>query len=433
MVFMKEVLERLYGDFLERPLPELTRRENPIEMLPGKVLALIGMRRVGKTYLCFQRIEELLASGMERERILYLNFEDDRLFGFGLSDFQTILDVFYAGAPEKKSAHCHFFFDEIQNVPDWERFIRRLIDTEDVSVTVTGSSAKLLSAELATGLRGRSLDREVFPFSFKEYLLHHRIEVRRKPVGAKTRISLNQQADRYCHQGGLPELQGLTRVRAREVAQSYVDAVVLRDVIERHGVGNVEALRALLYKVLREPATKLSINKVYQDFKSRGLRVSKDDLYAFMRYLTDAYLCFQLPLWTRSEKKRQVNPKKVYVIDNGILDAYSTQMTADHGALLENLVYITLRRRVHELGYYETRQGYEVDFVYREADQTVLVQAAWSLKNEHTREREIRALWQAGRELPNCRKQIVTIDEEETAEDGEIEVLPLWKFLESGG
>ena len=425
---MKETLERLYGDFLERQMPELTRRDAPLETLPGKALALIGMRRVGKTYLCYQRIAELLASGIERERILYLNFEDDRLFGFGLSDFQTILDVFYAGAPEKKSTHCYFFFDEIQNVPDWERFIRRLIDTEDVSVTLTGSSAKLLSAEIATGLRGRSLDLEVFPFSFREYLAHHAIQVRHKPAGTKTRLLLDQQAERYCQQGGLPELQGLAPVRAREVAQSYVDAVVLRDVVERHGVGNVEALRSLLYKVLREPATKLSINKVYQDFKSRGLRVSKDDLYAFMRYLTEAYLLFQLPFWTRSEKKRQVNPKKVYVLDNGIIDAYSTQMTGDRGALLENLVYITLRR-AHELGYYETKQGYEVDFVYREADQTVLVQAAWTLKNERTREREIRALMQAGNELKNCRKQIVTLDEEATISDGDIHVLPLWKFL----
>lgn len=426
---MKETLEKLYGDFLERQMPHLTRRDTLLDMPPGKALALIGMRRVGKTYLCYQRIAELLGCGIERERILYLNFEDDRLFGFALSDFQTILDVFYAGAPEKKSTRCYFFFDEIQNVPDWERFIRRLIDTENASITLTGSSAKLLSAEIATGLRGRSLDVEVFPFSFKEYLAHHTVQVHHKPVGAKTRLLLDQQAERYCRQGGLPELQGLAPAHAHEVAQSYVDAVVLRDVVERHGVNNVEALRALLYKALREPATKLSIHKVYQDFKSRGLRVSKDDLYAFMRHLTEAYLLFQLPLWTRSEKKRQVNPKKVYVIDNGIIDAYSSQMTRDYGALLENLVYITLRRRVREFGYYETKQGYEVDFAYRQADQTVLVQAAWSLKNERTREREIRALMQAGEELGNCRKQIVTLNEEATIRDGDIHVLPLWKFL----
>ena len=429
---MKEALERLYGDFLERRMPELIQRDAELDIPKGKALALIGMRRVGKTYLCYQRIGELLATGIHRDHILYLNFEDDRLFGFSISDFQTILDVFYAEDPEKKSSRCFFFFDEIQNVPNWERFVRRLIDTENVSVIVTGSSAKLLSAEIATGLRGRSLDLEVFPFSFKEYLDYHAINVRHKQVGSKTRLILNREARAYCRKGGLPELQAFTPERAQEIGQSYVDAVVLRDVIERHKVKNVEALRALLYKVLREPATKLSINKVYKDFKSQGLKVSKDDLYSFIRHLSDAYLLFQLPLWTRSEKKRQVNPKKVYIIDNGILEAYSTQVTSDFGAYLENLVFITLRRQRAELGYYETKQGYEVDFVYKETGQTVLVQAAWSLKNERTRERELRALIEADKELKNCKKLVVTIDEETTYNESQIEVLPLWKFLGIG-
>jgi len=152
---MKAALRLLYADFLENKLPTLTPRDIELEAVPSKALALIGMRRVGKTYLCYQRILELLDAGIDKENILYLNFEDDRLFGFGLADCQTILDVFYENRPEKKSEPCHFFFDEIQNVPNWERFIRRLLDTESVSVVVTGSSAKLLSAEIATGLRGR--------------------------------------------------------------------------------------------------------------------------------------------------------------------------------------------------------------------------------------------------------------------------------------
>ena len=143
---MKEALERLYGDFLEREWPQLYERSYDLSPVPGKALALIGMRRVGKTYLCYQRIQELLGEGVPRENILYLNFEDDRLFGFELADCQTILDVFYRERPEKKSEPCYFFFDEIQNIPHWERFIRRLIDTELVTVYVTGSSAKLLSA-----------------------------------------------------------------------------------------------------------------------------------------------------------------------------------------------------------------------------------------------------------------------------------------------
>lgn len=426
---MLETIERLYGNFQERELPELIERAHDLSHIPGKALALIGMRRVGKTYLCYQRIKELLSAGTPRENILYLNFEDDRLFDFNLADCQTILDVFYRDRPEKKNELCYFFFDEIQNIPNWERFIRRLIDTERIAVYVTGSSAKLLSAEIATGLRGRSLDQEVFPFSFEEYLSAHSVSVNRSRIGERTRLKLNQHAERYCRQGGLPEIQQRSPNQAREIAQSYVDAVVLRDVIERHGVSNIEALRALLYHVLRHPTTKLSVNKLYMDFKSRGLRIGKDDLYTFIRHLTDAYLFFPLPLWTRSEKKRQVNPKKMYVIDNGILDAYSTQISEDNGAFLENLVYITLRRTSRELGYYQTKQGHKIDFVHKNANITVLIQVAWSLKNPTTREREIRALKEAAKEFKQTQSIIVTLDEEWTVEDDEIQVIPLWKFL----
>lgn len=429
---MKATLEILYGDFLERELPELTPRDCDLQSVRGKALAFISMRRVGKTYLCYQRIQQLLDSGIDKENVLYLNFEDDRLFGFTLADCQTILDVFYQDRPEKKSETCYFFFDEIQNVPNWERFIRRLLDTESVSVFVTGSSGKLLSAEIATGLRGRSLAREVFPYSFSEYLRAHQLTPNTTRPGQQTRLKLNQQARNYCLRGGLPEIQALDAARGREVAQSYVDAVVLRDVVERHGVGNIEALRSLLCHVLRSPTTKLSVNKLYLDFKSRGLRVAKDDLYAFLRHLSEAYLLFQLPLWTRSEKKRQVNPKKIYVIDNGILDAYATQITPDYGAFLENLVFLSLRRKGHTLGYYETKQGHEIDFVYRDGETTVMVQACWTLENEATRKREMRALESAAKEFPDCHQVIVSFDEEWEDDATGIRTMPLWKFLLQG-
>jgi predicted AAA+ superfamily ATPase len=429
VAFMKQSLEQLYGDFLERNLPTLTERIVDLEPIEGKALALIGMRRVGKTYLCYQAMQNLLGQGIPKENILYLNFEDDRLFEFELSDCQTILDVFYAQRPEKKSEHCYFFFDEIQNIAHWERFIRRLIDTENVSVYVTGSSAKLLSTEIATGLRGRALDREVFTFSFDEYLRSHEASININRIGSKTRLLLNHHAETYCRIGGFPEIQQMDKSRRQEILQSYVDAVVLRDVVERHRISNVEALKALVYHLLRNPSTKLSVNKFYLDLKSRGLRIAKDDLYAFLRHLTDAYLLYQVPLWTRSEKKRQVNPKKVYVIDNGILDAYSTNITADHGAFLENLVFLTLRRQGLEVGYYETKRGREIDFVFQRNEETVLVQVAWRMDTEATRDREFRALEEAAPELNATRCIVVTLDEEGFHENPPVEIIPLWKFL----
>lgn len=424
----QQKLKFLYQDFIERALPAHTQRDFDLEPIPGKALALIGMRRVGKTYLCYQKMQDLLDAGIPKHQLLYLNFEDDRLFNFQLSDCQSILDVFYGSSPSNYENHCYFFFDEIQNVPQWERFIRRLIDTENISVYVTGSSAKLLSAEIATSLRGRSLDREVFPFSFTEYLQIKQIQFDKKNISNKTRQQLEYHAENYYRHGGLPEVQELDSKQRTEILQSYVDAVILRDVVERHGISNTAVLRALVNRTLSNPSTKLSISKFYDDLKSQGYRIGKDDLYAYMQHLADAYLLFQMPLWTRSENKRRVNPAKVYAIDNGILETYSTDQTSDKGAFLENLVYLSLRRIGVYPGYYKTGKGREIDFVYKEGSTTVCLQVSWTIEDSKTRERELRPLREVIDEIPETRREIITLNESGTTEDG-ITIRPLWNFL----
>ncbi|MBN1625808.1 MAG: AAA family ATPase, partial [Deltaproteobacteria bacterium] len=164
---MKERIFQFIDDFHERKLPELISRDQTFPDIKGKALAVIGMRRSGKTYFCYQKMHELLASGTPREQILYLNFEDDRLLDFKVNDFQAILDVYFSKYPQHRDVTCHFFFDEIQCIEQWEVFIRRVLDTEDVQVYLTGSSSKLLSTEISTSLRGRSVAVEIFPFSFK--------------------------------------------------------------------------------------------------------------------------------------------------------------------------------------------------------------------------------------------------------------------------
>lgn len=217
--------------------------------------------------------------------------------------------------------------------------------------------------------------------------------------------------------------------RRREILQSYIDAVILRDVVERHKVRNVEALRAFVQQALRNPATRLSIHKLYKDMKSRGVKIGKDELYAYLAYLTDAFLVFAVPLWTRSESKKQANPKKIYLIDNGIAEAWSTGVTPDRGAFLENMVFLSLRRRGIEPGYYLTEKGREVDFAYREGSHTVLLQVTQSLQSEQTRERELHALEEAAQEVKDAKCMLVTFEEEASGSDSPFPVIPLWKFM----
>lgn len=343
---LAEVIEELVADFEGKALPELTPRQLELPGLPGKVDVVVGMRRSGKTCLLYQKIRELEAAGVGRDRILYFNFEDERLLPLRAEDLHLVPEALYRRHPEARDQLCYFFFDEIQNVPGWERFVRRLIDSERVAMVITGSSAKLLSLEIATSLRGRSLASELLPFSFAESLRHGGIEIpSRWPPAARQRSLLEHHAARYLDVGGFPEVQGISPSLRARVLQDYVDVVLLRDVAERHGIENLTALRYLERSLLANPAQRFSISRLYNDLKSQGVRVGKDTLHEYLSHLEDAFLVFTITVASRSIRGRQVNPRKGYLVDPALSSVTSFRATRDLGHFLENTVYLELRRR----------------------------------------------------------------------------------------
>jgi len=429
---MKTILASLIDDFHERQLPELVPRGCQLPSVAGKVDVVIGMRRTGKTYFCFQTIAASLAAGTAKERVLYLNFEDDRLLDFQVKDFQTLLDVYYGKFPQHRDTMCTFFLDEIQRIDHWESFIRRLIDTEkNVRIVLTGSSAKLLSQEIATSLRGRSLSTEIFPYSFSEFLLARGyFPEPPKTFGAQTVSRLRKGAGEYLVVGGFPEVQTLERHLRIEVLQGYLDAVLLRDIIERHKVSNVVALKHLVRHIMSAPGSRLSINKFYHTLKSLSVPCTKNTLYEYLYHLADAYLCYRVPIHTRSEKARTLNPAKVYVIDTGLLQAMSFRNATNRGPLLENLVFMHLRRYGFEVEYVVTQDGFETDFLARHpiTGKRLLIQACWDMAEQKTFQRELRGLQGAMRECAIDTGTIVTWDDE-TDVGGLIHVFPAWKWL----
>lgn len=427
---MRDVLSRLIEEFHERELPEPTPREAAMPQVPGKATAVVGMRRAGKTWFCYQHMRELLHKGIPKERLLYLNFEDDRLLPFSVRDFQAILDVYFSKFPDFKTERCFLFLDEAQRIEGWESFVRRVLDTENIAVYVTGSSSKLLSTEIATSLRGRSVTTEIFPFSFAEALKFHRVALETPPrFGAKTRAILQNRMAQYLRVGGFPEVQGLDDELRRQVSRNSLDVAVLRDVLERHRVASPLALRALLRQVMTSPATRLSVNKLYNSLRSQGIPCTKNRLYEYMDHLNDAFVVFRAPIHSRSERVRRVNPSKVYAIDTGLLEAMAFHLTEDRGALLENLIYLQLRRQGIPPEYYVTREGGEVDFAMLSGPkgERALLQVCWSLEDPDTREREA-SLLTAMKELKIRRGTIVTWMDEESTRD-RIEVVPAWKWL----
>lgn len=430
---MKRIISRIMEEFRTWELPHLAPRDIHFPIVKGKATVITGMRRTGKTSLCYQKMKELLAEGLPRDRIVHLNFDDDRLMRFTADDFQTILDVYYSEFPQNREHLCYFFLDEIQNIQGWEHFVRRLIDRENIQVIITGSSSKLLSQEIATCMRGRSVPCVVYPFSFAEFLLADGIFKTIPTRFSDRNISLLRNAlSRYFIVGGFPGVQSLDDRTRHAILQEYIDLVIFDDIVERYDVVNIQVLRHLLDTVLNTPSQKFSVSNFHKEMRDQlKLKCAQADLYDFIKYLEDAYILFRLKLHSRSVKKTQVNPAKIYPIDMGIVRAASRDPDANRGHLLETMVFLQMLREGWNMGYVVTNKGgHEVDFyaLHPVDKRRRLVQVSYEMPSRETLAREVTALEQAGKELGVEERLIVTWDDEAEL-DGGISVVPAWRFL----
>lgn len=432
-------LDFVIAEFQDSSLPILTPRDVEMPQMSTKPTVIIGMRRTGKTYVLYQEIERLLASGVDKRDVLYVNFEDDRLYPLPPNVLDDVLETFFRHNPSARQRGCHLFFDEIQVVPDFARFVRRVVDTIPARIYLTGSSAKILHTDVATEFRGRGFAVEVFPMSFAETAKHQGIDLGAPPISSRQRSERRAHLDAFLEIGGFPEVLGLTPLQRIQTLQDYVELVLLRDIIERHHVENAVAARAFSRLLLQSSGRRFSVNKVYQDLRSRGMRVSKDTLHALLAYFEDAYLVFTVPIFSTSERVVASNPRKVYAIDPGLAWAVSHVAATDLGARLETAVFVELRRRAGRLlsgqvSYFVTNSGHEVDFAVGDPfDRRIseLAQVCVSLEDPRTRERELRALRAAMDELGVRQSTIITMSESEVIEvdAGTIRVVPAWQWL----
>jgi len=410
----RDVVRQKIADSLAAPLPALTRRDIRLPKMRNKAVTLIGMRRSGKTSFLWQELARRHAAGVAREGLLYFSFEDERLAGMTARELGLVVEEYYRLNPDwRDGRRATFFFDEIQAVPGWESFARRLLDSEAIDLFLSGSSAKLLSREVATSMRGRAVEAVVYPFSFREVLRHHGREPK-KPAGRLTkaeRSALDRHLLDYLWTGGFPEAQGLEDRDRLELLKGYVDVVLLRDIIERHAVSHPLALRWLVRQLLGNPAGSFSISKFYGDLKSQGIAVAKDTLHGFLGHLEDAFLVRVVSLATDSERRRMVNPRKVYPIDPGLIPVFDRSGKSNLGHALETCVLIELDRRGAEVGYVRTPGGSEVDFLARyPAGGEELIQVCASLDDPATRERELRALAEAAALHPRASRSLIALD-----------------------
>ena len=398
-----QLYQTIIANSLEFIPPNLVHRDQTVPFIDSKASILVGMRRVGKTSLAWQLMTDLFQSGVPRDQVLYLNLEDDRLpQPFNGTELSTMLDLYYRDRPALFDSETYLFLDEIQEVEGWERSIRRFLDSRRIKICLTGSSSKMLSSDIATSMRGRSVSFEVWPFSFREFCrARDRAQAILQPdLSTQGQAFFRQALLEYLQTGGFPEVQHLDPFIRNAVLQEYREVLLSRDLIERHSIKSVPVLEYLLKFLLSNYAGRLSVNKVFKDLKSQSFGVGRNTLYHYIDLIEDTFAAFMVPLFTESIRKQSINPKKIYCIDTGLGAAYSLGITEKLGALFENLIYIDLRRRHYKVCYYLTASGQEVDFVAsRPGEPSKLFQVCWDISQDSVRRREQSALEEASNEL----------------------------------
>lgn len=413
MLLHPVLLEKLNAALLPLPPAGLTARDARLPGVPGKVHAVIGMRRAGKTTF-LRQLQTERRRELAPERAVYLSFDDDRLAGLGVDQLSLLLEEFYRRYPQLRGRETvHWFLDEIQLVPGWDRFVRRVMDSENVAIVVSGSSARMLSREVHSSLRGRGMETVIRPFGFREYLRHRGEEPKYAPGRwtSRQRSWVEKRFGEYLREGGFPETQGLAPALRVDLLQGYVNTVLFRDVVERYGVSQVAALRWLIRQCLRNPAGAFSVHRLHLDLKAQGHGVAKDAVHAIFDYLQDAFLIDAVALATDSERRRNSNPRKIYPVDTGMIGAFDTSARANAGHALECVVHGELARRGAAIGYVRTGQGFEVDFHVRLPGHAAeLIQVCADIADAGTLARELRALKDAAREFPRATRRLLVLE-----------------------
>lgn len=378
-----------------------------------QVMVVTGLRRVGKSTLLAQIAKKYL-----KDNFYFVNFEDERLLNFQVRDFDALHETLISLFGEKKT----FLFDEIQNIPEWERFVRRLHD-QGYKFIVTGSNASLLSQELGTRLTGRSIRVELFPFSFREFLQFRNEEVPNLTVlTTKQKGHLLKLVNEYLILGGIPDA---LKYPDLEIHKTLYDDVLYRDIATRYKLDNVKSLKELAFYLVSNISSPLSFNKL-KDLLKLG---SVNTVINYIDYLENSWLFFVVNKYAYSVKEQQIAAKKLYGIDTGLTQSVGFSFSENKGRLIENAVYLQLKRKARDIYYYKTSRDHEVDFFLPKDN--VLIQVAQHLDDESTKEREIRALMAASLEQKKAKPLIVTESEKMTLQQGglTIKVSPLYEWL----
>jgi predicted AAA+ superfamily ATPase len=377
------------------------------------ILSVSGLRRSGKSTILHQLVAE------RRAPVYYLNFDDDRLIHFTIDDFQRLNESFY----ELFGSHGEYYFDEIQVIEGWEKYVRRLYD-EGKKVFITGSNASLLSSELGTHLTGRNIQLELYPFSFKEYLDYKEIKVTTFSLyQTETKAMIQNQLNSYINDGGIPEY---IKTQDPYYLHSLYENIIYRDIINRYSIKKEKLLKELVHYLISNLGKEFSYNSLKKVVSLSNAETVKE----YIAYLNNSYMLQTLNRFDYSLKRQIQAPKKIYAIDIALGQSVSFSFSENLGRKIENLVYLQLKRQGHHLFYHHVDK--ECDFIINDRGKiTSALQVTVSLDEPVTRQREIEGLYDALSNYNLDEGVIITMHEEDEIEyqNKKIVITPLWKWL----
>jgi len=408
-------------------IKELKVKEREIEFpeIKNFIISIIGPRRAGKTYSIFNLIKR---KKLKDEDYLFINFEDDEMGEMKRKEIRKAIfyhQEIYGREPK------YLFFDEIQNLERWESFVYSLFEKKRYFIFITGSSSKLLSEEIATQLRGRSLTTLVLPFSFKEFLQVKGLHVKTKFLSSYEESRIKNLLRLYLKEGGFPDVV-LTSINREEYFRDYINLVVFRDIVERYKIRDITLIKMFVRFAISSFSKEFSIHKIYRTFKSMNVKVSKKTLYRYADMLEDAQFCFFLRKFSFSERESLLSIPKVFLNDPGIANYGRTTKFDEVGKLMENAVFLELKRRKLETFYWRDYQGNEIDFIVSKGKKIEqLIQVCYDISDYETKEREIKGLLKASESLKCKNLLCITWDYEgeEEIKGNKIKFVPLWKWL----
>ena len=428
----KEIIKSIIREFHTGKIPNSIKRDISLPDESNKIISIVGARRAGKTYILFQKINGLLEKGYSVEKILYINFEDERL-ELKKDELDLILQSYRELYPDADISNIYIFFDEIQNVEGWERFVRRIYDTLSKNIYITGSNSKLLGEEIATSLRGRTLMYEVPPLSFKEFLRFNNFNYK-APIdfySPAKKAKIKKYFKDYMVFGGFPEILFLEKELKIKTLQEYFEVMLYRDLAERYSIKDTYVLKYFLKRLIENSTKLVSVNKIFNELKSEGFKIGKDTIYKFLDYTENSNVIKLLRKHYTSLHKKEFGEKKVYPVDNGFITALSFIGTQNYGKLLENVIFHELSIKFKEIYYY--REKKECDFVIFKNAEPSLIQVAYSLDDDVTLKREIEGIAYACKYFKTNKAEIITFDYYKEpllqTDDITINIIPAWQYL----